>query len=72
MSNGVSRRSRFGRPPARRPFDPTDRCYQCGERGHYAYDCHLYGRRKRGGSLQVPFGQSWLHAQHRSDVNLVN
>ena len=23
----------------RKPFDPSDRCYQCGERGHYAYDC---------------------------------
>lgn len=22
-----------------RAFDPNDRCYQCGERGHYAYDC---------------------------------
>ena len=34
-------------PPAtmRRPFHPDDRCYQCGERGHYAYDCHRYSRR---------------------------
>ncbi|CAH8631225.1 unnamed protein product [Dicrocoelium dendriticum] len=28
-----------------RPFDPSDRCYECGERGHYAYDC----RRRNGG-----------------------
>ncbi|XP_037070110.1 serine/arginine-rich splicing factor 7-like isoform X2 [Pollicipes pollicipes] len=35
-----------GAPPPRRPrFDPNDRCYECGERGHYAYNCH----RRRGG-----------------------
>ncbi|CAL8086907.1 unnamed protein product [Calicophoron daubneyi] len=32
-------------PGRRRPFDPSDRCYECGERGHYAYDC----RRRNGG-----------------------
>ncbi|XP_066515294.1 serine and arginine rich splicing factor 7a isoform X2 [Hoplias malabaricus] len=46
MSNGMSRKSRFGRP-SRRQFDPNDRCYQCGETGHYAYDCYRYS--KRGG-----------------------
>lgn len=46
MSNGMSRKSRFGRP-SRRQFDPNDRCYQCGETGHYAYDCYRYN--KRGG-----------------------
>ena len=25
-----------------RAFDPDDRCYKCGERGHYAYDCRRY------------------------------
>lgn len=30
---------------SRRPFDPADRCYECGGRGHYAYDCSRY----RGG-----------------------
>ena len=35
-----------GPPPPRRPrFDPNDRCYECGERGHYAYNCH---RRRSG------------------------
>ena len=32
-----------GRPP-RRPIHPDDRCYECGDRGHYAADC-----RRRGG-----------------------
>ena len=31
----------------RRPFHPSDRCYNCGESGHYAYDCDLYTRRRR-------------------------
>ncbi|XP_043912368.1 serine/arginine-rich splicing factor 7-like isoform X2 [Protopterus annectens] len=47
LSNGMSRRSRFGRGPGRRRFDPQDRCYQCGERGHYAYDCYRYSKRRR-------------------------
>ena len=47
LSTGMPRRSRFDRPPARRPFDPNDRCYECGEKGHYAYDCHRYSRRRR-------------------------
>ena len=47
VSTGMPRRSRYDRPPARRPFDPNDRCYECGEKGHYAYDCHRYSRRRR-------------------------
>ncbi|CAK6982664.1 serine/arginine-rich splicing factor 7-like isoform X2 [Scomber scombrus] len=47
LSTGMPRRSRYERPPARRPFDPDDKCYECGEKGHYAYDCHRYGRRSR-------------------------
>uniref|UniRef100_H3A4I1 Serine/arginine-rich splicing factor 7 n=1 Tax=Latimeria chalumnae TaxID=7897 RepID=H3A4I1_LATCH len=50
LSTGMPRRSRFERPPARRPFDPNDRCYECGEKGHYAYDCHRYSRRRRSRS----------------------
>lgn len=33
------------RGSSRRGFDPSDRCYECGEHGHYAYDC----KRKSGG-----------------------
>ncbi|KAK2869538.1 hypothetical protein Q7C36_001409 [Tachysurus vachellii] len=47
LSTGMPRRSRYDRPPTRRPFDPNDRCYECGEKGHYAYDCHRYSRRRR-------------------------
>ncbi|KAA0707346.1 Serine/arginine-rich splicing factor 7 [Triplophysa tibetana] len=47
LSTGMPRRSRYDRPPTRRPFDPSDRCYECGEKGHYAYDCHRYSRRRR-------------------------
>ncbi|KAI4902219.1 hypothetical protein NFI96_025315 [Prochilodus magdalenae] len=50
LSTGMPRRSRYDRPPTRRPFDPNDRCYECGEKGHYAYDCHRYSRRRRSRS----------------------
>uniref|UniRef100_UPI00358DF800 uncharacterized protein n=1 Tax=Myxine glutinosa TaxID=7769 RepID=UPI00358DF800 len=56
MSNGMSRRPRFRRPLVRRPFDSNDQCYQCGERGHYAYDCRSRHRRstRRSRSRSVP------------------
>ncbi|KAJ1089820.1 hypothetical protein NDU88_002964 [Pleurodeles waltl] len=51
LSSGRPRRSGYDRPPARGGFDPSDRCYDCGERGHYAYDCHRFsGRRRRSRS----------------------
>ncbi|EPQ05635.1 Serine/arginine-rich splicing factor 7 [Myotis brandtii] len=50
LSTGMPRRSYLDRPPARHPFDPNDRCYECGEKGHYAYDCHRYSRRRRSRS----------------------
>uniref|UniRef100_A0A7N4NPP4 Serine and arginine rich splicing factor 7 n=1 Tax=Sarcophilus harrisii TaxID=9305 RepID=A0A7N4NPP4_SARHA len=53
LSTGMPRRSRYDRPPARRPFDPNDRCYECGEKGHYAYDCHRYSRRRRSRFLRL-------------------
>ncbi|KAJ6646422.1 Serine/arginine-rich splicing factor 7, partial [Pseudolycoriella hygida] len=49
LSNGKSGRG-FRGPPSRsrgRPFDPADRCYECGDRGHYARDCRKHGRSRR-------------------------
>lgn len=42
---GPPRRGGGGGAGGGRPFDPLDRCYECGGRGHYAYDCSKY----RGG-----------------------
>ncbi|XP_059469952.1 serine/arginine-rich splicing factor 7-like isoform X2 [Neocloeon triangulifer] len=51
MSNGMSKsRFRGGNSRRGRPFHPEDRCYECGERGHYARDCSRYSRRGGGGS----------------------
>lgn len=43
LSTGRSRNSFRGPPP--RPFHPDDRCYDCGERGHYARDCKRVSKR---------------------------
>ncbi|XP_041733565.1 serine/arginine-rich splicing factor 7 isoform X2 [Coregonus clupeaformis] len=48
LSTGMSRKTKHGRP-SRRHFDPQDRCYQCGDRGHYAYDCYRFSKRGGGG-----------------------
>ncbi|KAM9363230.1 serine/arginine-rich splicing factor 7 isoform 2-T2 [Symphorus nematophorus] len=70
LSTGSPRRSRFDRPPARRPFDPNDKCYECGEKGHYAYDCHRYsrrhGRRSRSRSRFRSRSRSRSHGRHYS------
>lgn len=50
LSTGKGGRSRGGsqRGGSRRGFNPTDRCYECGDRGHYARDCRCRrSRRKR-------------------------
>ncbi|XP_034044376.1 serine/arginine-rich splicing factor 7-like isoform X2 [Thalassophryne amazonica] len=62
LSNRMPRRSRYDRPPTRRPFDPNDKCYECGEKGHYAYDCHRYSRRRRSRSRS----RSRSHGRHYS------
>ncbi|CAL8352402.1 unnamed protein product [Lota lota] len=59
LSTGMSRKGR-GRP-SRRHFDPNDRCYQCGDRGHYAYDCYRFN--KRGGGRR---SRSRSHSRSRS------
>ncbi|XP_056591041.1 serine/arginine-rich splicing factor 7-like isoform X3 [Triplophysa dalaica] len=67
LSTGMPRRSRYERPPTRRPFDPSDRCYECGEKGHYAYDCHRYSRRRRNSrSRSRSPSRSRRHGRSRS------
>ncbi|XP_044058276.1 serine and arginine rich splicing factor 7a isoform X2 [Siniperca chuatsi] len=61
MSTGLSRKGR-GRP-SRRQFDPNDRCYQCGDRGHYAYDCYRFSKRGGGGGRR---SRSRSHSRSRS------
>ncbi|XP_031408542.1 serine/arginine-rich splicing factor 7-like [Meleagris gallopavo] len=68
VSTGMPRRSRYDRPPARRPFDPNDRCYECGEKGHYAYDCHRYSRRRRK-QLKGYYGKRLTSSLHLTKCN---
>ncbi|KAH3888819.1 serine/arginine-rich splicing factor 7-like isoform X2 [Dreissena polymorpha] len=53
----------------RRPFHPEDRCYECGETGHYAYDCPRHrrsgGRRSRSRS-RSPRRRSYSRSRSRS------
>uniref|UniRef100_A0A452VEN4 Serine/arginine-rich splicing factor 7 n=1 Tax=Ursus maritimus TaxID=29073 RepID=A0A452VEN4_URSMA len=42
--------SGISRPPAQCSFDPSDKCYECGEKGHYAYDCHCCSLQRRSRS----------------------
>lgn len=55
LSNGERSRdrggSRRGGAGSNRPFHPEHRCYDCGERGHYARDCS----RQRGGARRRRF-----------------
>ncbi|UJR16492.1 hypothetical protein I4U23_003394 [Adineta vaga] len=46
-SSRARRRSGSRSPRSRKPFNPHDVCYECGDRGHYAYDCEIRLRRQR-------------------------
>ncbi|UYV75143.1 SRSF7 [Cordylochernes scorpioides] len=52
LSTGKSRQTY--RP---KPFSPEDRCYDCGERGHYSRDCKRVGRRRKSRYLTFPPSQ---------------
>ncbi|XP_064408649.1 serine/arginine-rich splicing factor 7 isoform X2 [Latimeria chalumnae] len=65
LSNGMSRKSRYGRP-SRRKFDPNDRCYKCGERGHYAYDCYRYSKKRRSRSRSRSRGRCYSRSRSYS------
>ncbi|XP_064091473.1 serine/arginine-rich splicing factor 3-like isoform X2 [Macrobrachium nipponense] len=66
LSTGKSR-GRFRGPPPRRgrPFHPEDRCYECGERGHYARDCYRYSR-SRSRSRSPRRKRSYTRSRSRS------
>ncbi|XP_014247551.1 serine/arginine-rich splicing factor 7-like isoform X2 [Cimex lectularius] len=62
MSNGARRRGAMRRG---RPFHPEDKCYECGERGHYARDCSKYNKRSRRRSRDRR-SRSRSHSRSRS------
>ncbi|PAA73503.1 hypothetical protein BOX15_Mlig017782g1, partial [Macrostomum lignano] len=62
MSSGRSR------PKSRRGFDPDDRCYDCGARGHYAYNCPKTGR-GRGAAANGRDGSRERRRGRRSPSN---
>ncbi|XP_029480938.1 serine/arginine-rich splicing factor 7-like isoform X6 [Oncorhynchus nerka] len=66
LSTGMPRRSRYERAPTNRPFDSNDKCYECGERGHYAYDCHRYSRRRRSRSRSLSRSGGRRYSRSRS------
>ena len=46
MSTGKVRQKPWNKSRSR-AFNPDDRCYNCGGRGHYAYDCRNVATRHR-------------------------
>lgn len=69
-----TRTGRFGGfgPPSRsrsRPFHPEDRCYECGDRGHYARDCSRF---RRGSRRYVPEQQLHIFGILSVLTNLLN
>lgn len=73
LSNGKVRTKPWQRHPqrsVRRAFDPSDKCYECGDRGHYAYDCRSRSRgshrRSRSRSRSYDRRRSYSRSRSRS------
>ncbi|BFZ05305.1 hypothetical protein BsWGS_08345 [Bradybaena similaris] len=54
-----------GPPRSRRAFNPDDKCYECGDRGHYAYDCPR-SRHSGGGGGSRRRSRSYSRSYSRS------
>ncbi|CAF0755602.1 unnamed protein product [Didymodactylos carnosus] len=61
-ARGRPGRSSSRSPRVRKPFSPSDVCYECGDRGHYAYDCEIRLKRQR----QMRSGSRSHSRSHRS------
>lgn len=70
-----TRTGRFGGfgPPSRgsrnRPFHPEDRCYECGDRGHYARDCSRFRRGSRRYAIFLMFILGFFSLSSSISVN---
>ncbi|GIY57578.1 hypothetical protein CEXT_312662 [Caerostris extrusa] len=62
LSSGKSRSSY--RPPPR--YNPDERCYECGERGHYARDCRGPKRGRSRSCSRSPRRRSRSRSRSRS------
>ncbi|XP_034956910.1 serine/arginine-rich splicing factor 7-like [Zootoca vivipara] len=49
---------RHDRAPARRPFDPNNRCHEFDKKYHYAYDWHCYRRQRKSRSRSRFYSRS--------------